>query len=298
MTPELFAPAWFSALVTIIVIDLVLAGDNAIVIGLAARNVPREWQRRVVLWGTAGAIVVRILLTAVVVWLLRIPAFLLIGGLALIYIGWKLTHDNSHEAHSIKPRRSVRAAIGTIVVADAVMGIDNVLAIGGAAQGSMALVIIGLAVSVPIVIGGSTFVLRWVERFPLILWLGAAVLGWTAAKMIASEPLVRPWLAEYPIVRSALYLVIVGGLISVPMWRSLSPQQRAQGAVIVLLAVWLTFWGWIEDSIGITFDPIDGWKWDDEIVDLIRWVGWIPFALWLDRTIDTTSASAMRERRS
>ncbi len=298
MTPELFAPAWFSALATIIVIDLVLAGDNAIVIGLAARNVPREWQRRVVLWGTAGAIVVRILLTAVVVWLLQIPAFLLIGGLALVYIGWKLTQDNGHEAHSIKPERSVRAAIGTIVVADAVMGIDNVLAIGGAAQGSMLLVIVGLVVSVPIVISGSTFVLRWVERYPLILWLGAAVLGWTAAKMIVSEPLLRPWLAEYPIVRSALYLVIVGGLISVPMWRSLSPRQRAQGAVIVLLAVWLTFWGWIEDRIGIAFDPIDGWKWDDEIVDLIRWVGWIPFALWLDRTIDTTSASAMRERRS
>ena len=108
MTPELFTPAWFSALVTIIVIDLVLAGDNAIVIGLAARNVPREWQRRVVLWGTAGAIVVRVLLTAVVVWLLRIPAFLLIGGSALIYIGWKLTQDNGHAAHAIKPVRSVR----------------------------------------------------------------------------------------------------------------------------------------------------------------------------------------------
>jgi len=296
MTPELFAPAWFSALATIIVIDLVLAGDNAIVIGLAARNVPREWQRRVVLWGTAGAIVVRVLLTAVVVWLLRIPAFLLIGGLALIYIGWKLTQDNGHAAHAIKSQQSVRAAIGTIVVADAVMGIDNVLAIGGAAQGSMLLVIIGLAASIPIVIGGSTLVLSWVERYPSILWLGAAVLGWTAAKMIASEPLLKTWLAEYPIVRSALYLVVVGGLIAVPMWRSLSPKQRAQGAVIALLAVWLTFWGWIEDGVGIVFDPIDGWKWDDEIVDLIRWVGWIPFALILHKRIDATTA--LRERRS
>ena len=298
MTPDLFAPAWFSALATIIVIDLVLAGDNAIVIGLAARNVPREWQRRVVLWGTAGAIVVRVLLSAVVVWLLRIPAFLLVGGSALIYIGWRLTQDNSHDAHSIKPQRSVRAAIGTIVVADAVMGIDNVLAIGGAAQGSMLLVIIGLAVSIPIVVGGSTLVLRWVERYPAILWLGAAVLGWTAAKMIASEPLLRTWLAEYPIVRSALYLIIVGGLIAVPMWRSLSPKQRAHGAVIVLLAVWLTFWGWLEHGVGVVFDPIDGWKWDDEIIDLVRWVGWIPFALWLHRTIDAMAASALRERPS
>jgi YjbE family integral membrane protein len=298
MAPELFAPAWFAALATIIVIDLVLAGDNAIVIGLAARNVPREWQRRVVLWGTVGAIVVRVLLTAVVVWLLRIPAFLLIGGLALIYVGWKLTQDNGHATHAIKPQGSVRAAIGTIVVADAVMGIDNVLAIGGAAQGSMLLVIIGLAVSIPIVIGGSTLVLRWVERYPSILWLGAAVLGWTAAKMIASEPLLKTWLVEYPIVRSALYLVVVGGLIVVPMWRSLSAKQRAQGAVIALLAVWLTFWGWIEDGVGVVFDPLDGWKWDDEIVDLVRWVGWIPFALVLHKRIAATGARALRERRS
>ena len=283
MMPELFSPAWLSALATIVVIDLVLAGDNAIVIGLAARNVPREWQRRVVLWGTAGAIVVRILLTAVVVWLLRIPAFLLIGGLALIYIGWKLTQNKGPGEHSIKPQRSVRAAIGTIVVADAVMGIDNVLAIGGAAQGSMLLVVIGLAVSVPIVIWGSTLVLRWVERYPMILWLGAAVLGWTAAKMIASEPLLKAWLAGYPVVRTALYLIVIGGLIAIPLWRSLSPRQRAQGAVIALLALWLTFWGWVENAMGVAFDLVDGWKWDDEIVDLVRWVGWIPFALWVDK---------------
>ena len=285
MTAELFTPAWFSALATIIVIDLVLAGDNAIVIGLAARNVPRELQRRVVWWGTAGAIVVRVLLTAVVVWLLRIPAFLLVGGLALIYIGWKLTQNKHHDPHSIKPQRSVRGAIATIVVADAVMGIDNVLAIGGAAQGSMLLVIIGLAVSIPIVIGGSTLVLKWVDRYPQILWLGAAVLGWTAAKMITSEPLLRTWLAGYPVARGALYLLIVGGLIAVPLWKTVSVRQRARIAVIAFLALWLTFWGWIEEGIGVTFDPIKGWKWDDEIVDLVRWVGWIPFVLWMQKAL-------------
>src|SRR4029453_15027529 len=94
MTPDAFSSAWLSALATIIVIDLVLAGDNAIVIGLAARNVPKEMQKRVVLWGTAGAIIVRALLTFVVVWLLKIPLFLLIGGLALIYIGWRITKDD------------------------------------------------------------------------------------------------------------------------------------------------------------------------------------------------------------
>jgi YjbE family integral membrane protein len=287
MTPELLTPAWLSALATIILIDLVLAGDNAIVIGLAARDVPRERQRLVVLWGTAGAIAVRVLLTGVVVWLLRVPAFLLIGGLALIYIGWKLTQGANAGEHAIKPRHSVRGAIGTIIVADAVMGIDNVLAIGGAAQGSMLLVVIGLAVSVPIVIWGSTLVLKWVERYPAILWLGAGVLGWTAAKMIASEPLLKARLGEYPVVRTALYLIVIGGLIAMPLWRSLSPPQRAQGAVIALLALWLTFWGWVESAMGIAFDLVDRWKWDDEIVDLVRWVGWIPFALWVDKKFRT-----------
>ena len=286
MTPDFLTPAWFSALATIVLIDLVLAGDNAIVIGLAARNVPKEMQRRVVLWGTAGAIVVRALLTAVVVWLLKIPAFLLIGGAALVYIGWKLTHEDGGGKHSIESKTSVRGAIQTIVIADAVMGVDNVLAVGGAAQGSMLLVIIGLAVSIPIVIWGSTLVLRWVERFPAIMWLGAAVLGWTAAKMIASEPLIKPWFDAHAPVRTLLYVAIVGGLIAFPMWRAAKPNQRALGAVLLMLAAWLTFWGWVEDASGFAFDGIDDWHWDNEIVDLIRWVGWIPFAIWLNRRID------------
>jgi YjbE family integral membrane protein len=296
MTPEIFSAAWFSALATIVVIDLVLAGDNAIVIGLAARNVPREMQRRVVLWGTAGAIIVRALLTAVVVWLLKIPAFLLIGGLALVYIGWKLTQDGGRK-HDIAAKSSVRSAIQTIIVADAVMGIDNVLAIGGAARGSMLLVIIGLAVSIPIVIWGSSLVLKWVERYPMILWLGAAVLGWTAAKMIASEPLIKPWLDAHAPVRTALYVLIVGGLIAVPMWRSAAPRHRALGAVLVFMAVWLTVWGWVEDAAGFAFDGVDAWRWDNDIVDLVRWIGWIPIAMWLHSQINARSASATgRER--
>jgi YjbE family integral membrane protein len=165
MTPEFLSSAWWSALASIIVIDLVLAGDNAIVIGLAARNVPPERRRMVVLWGTAGAIGVRILLTLVVVWLLRIPGFLVAGGAALCYIAWKLTRGDD-PGHAVEARTSVRGAIRTIVIADAVMGVDNVLAVGGAAHGSLWLVVIGLAVSVPIVVWGSTLVLKWVDRFP------------------------------------------------------------------------------------------------------------------------------------
>ena len=298
MSPDLLTPAWLTALATIVLIDLVLAGDNAIVIGLAARKVPREMQRRVILWGTLGAIVVRALLTMVVVWLLKVPAFLLIGGLALVYIGWKLTQDGGGGGNSIAAQTSMRGAIQTIVVADAVMGIDNVLAVGGAAQGSLLLVFLGLAISIPIMIWGSALVLKWVARFPVILWLGAAVLGWTAAKMIASEPLLQTWLDAAPLSRAALYAVIVGGLIAVPMWRSLAPRHRVQGGVLLFLAVWWTFWGWIEGAAGVVFDPIGDWKWDDEVVDLIRWVGWIPVVLQLDRTLTTREAAPAAAKRS
>ena len=279
-----FTPDWWSALAAIVLIDLVLAGDNAIVIGLAARNVPRELQRRVILWGTAGAIAVRFVFIGVVVWLLKIPGFLLVGGLALIWIGWKLT-QGSGGAHDIKAATSVLDAIRTIVIADAVMGVDNVLAIGGAAQGSMLLVIIGLAISIPIVVWGSTLVVRWVERFPVILWGGAAVLGWTAAKMIASEPFLASRLEQYPAARTAIYAFAVVGLVAFPLWRSLSAQQRVNGAILVLLVVWLTFFGWIEQQMGARLDVFDHWRWDDELVDLVRWVGWIPIAIWLGRLV-------------
>lgn len=283
MAVELFSNAWWSALAAIIVIDLVLAGDNAIVIGLAARNVPREHQRRVILWGTFGAIAVRVALTSVVVWLLKIPGFLLIGGAALAWIGWKLTDETGGGEHKIASTSSIRGAIQTIIVADAVMGVDNVLAIGGAAHGSVLLVLIGLAISIPIVVWGSTIVLKAVERFPQILWIGAGVLGWTAAKMIASEPLLLQTFDAHPVLRTALYVAIVGLLVAAPMWRHASPQGRAKGAILAFLAAWLSFWGYVEDRLDLHFDAIDDWHWDNEIVDLVRWVGWIPFAIALHR---------------
>ncbi len=289
--PPLFSPDWWSALAAIVVIDLVLAGDNALVIGLAARNVPTQMQRRVVLWGTFGAIIVRLLLTAVVVWLLRIPGFLLVGGIALVWIGWKLTQGGG-EHHAIAPATTMRAAIQTIVVADAVMGVDNVLAVGGAAQGSFLLVAIGLAISVPIVIWGSTLVLKWVDRFPAILWIGAGVLGWTAAKMIASEPLIASSLDARPLVRTALVALIVGGLVALPLWRSLTRAQRAHGAVLALMIVWVSGFGLLEEQMGTRYNLFGRWRWDDELLDLVRWVGWIAFAIPLHRAIGRTRTLA------
>jgi len=294
MTPEIFSPAWFSALGAIILIDLVLAGDNALVIGLAARNVPPAMQKKVVLWGTLGAIAIRAGLTMVVVYLLRIPGFLVIGGIALVYIGWKLTQDNSG-GHEIKAATSVRGAVQTIIVADAVMGVDNVLAVGGAAHGSILLVFIGLAVSIPIVVWGSTLVLRLVERFPAIIWLGAGVLGWTAVKMILAEPLLAPWVGDRSPARLALQIVVVGGLVAVPLWRSLLPRHRAMIVVPLVALPWIVFFGEIEQRFGEHFDLNADWHWDDDLIDIVRWVGWIPLALWMRRRVLSRSpAKPMR----
>ena len=290
MTPEIFSPAWFSALGAIILIDLVLAGDNALVIGLAARNVPPAMQKKVVLWGTFGAIAIRAALTMVVVYLLRIPGFLVIGGIALVYIGWKLTQDNSG-GHEIKAATSVRGAVQTIIVADAVMGVDNVLAVGGAAHGSMLLVFIGLAVSIPIVVWGSTLVLRLVERFPAIIWLGAGVLGWTAVKMILAEPLLAPWVGDRSPARLALQIVVVGGLVAVPLWRSLLPRHRAMIVVPLVALPWIVFFGEIEQRFGEHFDLNADWHWDDDLIDIVRWVGWIPLALWMRRRVLSRSSA-------
>jgi len=289
MTPELFSPAWFSALGAIILIDLVLAGDNALVIGLAARNVPHEMQRKVVLWGTVGAIAIRALLTMMVVYLLKIPGFLVVGGLALVYIGWKLTQDNGGE-HDVRAATSVRGAVQTIIVADAVMGVDNVLAVGGAAHGSMLLVFIGLAVSIPIVVWGSTLVLKLVERFPAIVWIGAGVLGWTAVKMILAEPLLAPWIGNHSPARLALQIVVVGGLVGVPLWRSLLPRHRAMIVMPLVALPWIVLFGEIEQRFGAHFDLNADWHWDDDLIDIVRWVGWIPFALWLRRRVRARSA--------
>jgi YjbE family integral membrane protein len=189
---ELFSTPWWSALLAIILIDLVLAGDNAIVIALAARNLPPHLQKKAVAWGTVGAIAVRSVMTVGVVWLLKIPGLMLVGGLGLLWIAYKLLADQGDKEHDGPVANTFWGAMKTIVIADALMGVDNVLGVAGAAHGDFGLVVIGLLVSIPIVVFGSTMVLKLVERFPIIINIGAAVLAFTAAKMIVSEPLLDP----------------------------------------------------------------------------------------------------------
>jgi len=210
---ELFSAEFFSALFAIVVIDLVLAGDNAIVIALAARNVPTELRTRAIVWGTVGAIAVRSAMTMVVVWLLNIPGLMLVGGLALIWIAVKLLTDKSDGAHNVTAAQSFWGAMRTIVVADAVMGLDNVLAVAGAAHGSFLLVLTGLLISIPIVIWGSQIILKWIGRFPAIIYIGGTVLAWTAGRMIVHEPLISSALGPYPWAGWLVYALCIGGVL-------------------------------------------------------------------------------------
>jgi YjbE family integral membrane protein len=219
---EFLSAPWWSALLAIILIDLVLAGDNAIVIALAARNLPAGLQRKAIVWGTVGAIVVRTVMTIGVVWLLKIPGLMLVGGVGLLWIAYKLIAEDggSDESHPVVS--TFWGAMRTIVIADALMGVDNVLGVAGAAHGAIDLVVIGLLVSVPIVVFGSTFVLRMVERFPIIIHLGAAVLAYTAAKMIIDEPLLDtlfdPPHSMHSIARWTTYAVCIAGVLGAGWW--------------------------------------------------------------------------------
>jgi YjbE family integral membrane protein len=211
---ELFSPEFFSALLAIIVIDLVLAGDNAIVIAMAARNLPTHLQKKAILWGAVGAIAVRSAMTLVVVYLLKIPGLMLIGGLLLIWIAYRLLSPTQDQDEHGQASTTFWGAMKTIVIADAIMGLDNVLAVAGASHGSYVLVILGLLISIPIVIWGSTQILKLVERFPSVIYLGAGVLAWTAAKMMISEPMSKDWLSsQNPALEYVIQVVVVSGVL-------------------------------------------------------------------------------------
>jgi YjbE family integral membrane protein len=214
MELEIFSLAFLSALGAIIVIDLVLAGDNAIVIALAARNLPPAMRKKAVLWGTVGAVVVRSLMTLVVVWLLKIPGLLALGGALLLWIAVKLLADEGGEADH-EGASNFWGAMKTIVIADAVMGLDNVLAVAGAAHGNYLLVVLGLVISVPIVVWGSGLILKWIERFPIIIYAGAAVLAGTAVKMILAEPMVKAYVAPYEDWAWLAYVLLIGAVLGI-----------------------------------------------------------------------------------
>lgn len=199
------------AMLQIIVIDILLAGDNAIVIGMAARNLPENLQKKAIFWGTAGAIILRLVMAFLFVEALNnIPALRLIGGILLLWIGYKLVADDSGE-HNIEAKDNLRAAITTIVIADGIMGIDNVIGVVGAAGGNMMLVAIGMLITVPIIIYGSTLFVKVIERFPIILYVGGGILAWVGAAMSLEDGLIHDMVAPYALaIKIAAVIFVVG----------------------------------------------------------------------------------------
>jgi YjbE family integral membrane protein len=178
------------AVVQIIVIDILLAGDNAVVIALACRNLPPDLQKKGIFWGVAGAIGLRVVLTAFAASLLTLPWLKIAGALALLWIGIKLLvpEEEGGEGHEIEGSTSLVGAVKTVIIADFVMSLDNVIGVAGAAKGNMALLVFGLVVSIPLVVVGSKLILKLIERFPLVVVAGGALLGWIAGELIATDP--------------------------------------------------------------------------------------------------------------
>jgi YjbE family integral membrane protein len=207
---------FLSALLIIIGIDIVLGGDNAIVIALASRNLPESKRNKAIFLGTGLAIIVRIILTVLAVYLLKIPFLQLVGGLLLIIIAYKLLVDNEDDGSNIKAGVTLGAAVKTIVFADIVMGFDNVIAVAGAAHGNIALVMIGLLVSIPIIIWGSKLILYLMERFAALVYVGGGILAFTAGKMITHESRLVDFFETYETLKiglpiATLVLVLLAG---------------------------------------------------------------------------------------
>jgi YjbE family integral membrane protein len=214
---EFFATLHWGAVLQIIVIDILLGGDNAVVIALAVRNLPDQQRTRGVLLGTLGAIILRVVLIAFAVVLLDIPFLKFVGGLLLLWIGVKLMMPD-HSDPNVKPADQLWAAIKTIIVADAVMSLDNVIAVAGAAEAAdpqhrLALVIFGLLVSIPLIVWGSTLVLKLIDKFPIVIALGAGLLGWIAGGLIIGDPFIDRWPALN--VPSAEYAAHIAGAVLV-----------------------------------------------------------------------------------
>lgn len=185
---DLTSGTYWAALGSIILANIVLSGDNAVVIAMAARSLPSHQQKKAIFWGSAAAIVMRIILTLIAVEMLKWPYLKIVGALLLLYIGISLLSEDDGEEGGPKEIGGMAAAIRTILVADLVMSLDNVLAVAAAAKGNTPLLIIGLAVSIPLIVFGSTLLLKVMERFPIIITLGAALLGFLAGEMLFTDP--------------------------------------------------------------------------------------------------------------
>jgi YjbE family integral membrane protein len=230
MLAELVTQAFWVGLLKIIGVNIILSGDNAVVIALAARSLPPKQQKAAILWGSGAAVVMRIVLTIFAVALLTLPWLKLVGSVLLFWIGVKLLVPEEG-GDDVDASENLIAAIKTILIADLVMSIDNVIAVAAAAGGSYTLLILGLAISIPLVIFGSTLLLGLMERFPIIITIGAALLGWVAGEMMISDPVVKGWIDA-----NAAWLHYAGpaaGAAAVVLLGKLLARRREEAPVVI-----------------------------------------------------------------
>ncbi|WP_350282349.1 TerC family protein [Nitrosomonas sp.] len=235
---EVTDPQFWIAVFQIIAIDIALGADNAVVIALACRNLPENKRNQGIFWGTAGAIVIRILLVFFALQLLALPYLKIIGGLLLLWIGVKLLlpEPASESGPVVKGgATTLPGVIRTIIIADTVMSLDNVMGIAGAARDSLTLVIFGLLFSVPIIIWGSKLVMKWIERFPVIVVIGAGLLGWIAGDLLTGDTVSQEWVATRAVylqwlVPAACSLLVIG----IGKWLTIRIQKKAQMSMDLL----------------------------------------------------------------
>lgn len=188
-----FDAAFWTALGQIIGVNIILSGDNAVVIALACRNLPERYRNKAIFAGSAGAIILRVVFSIFVVELMTFPYLKLIGGLLLLWIGVKLIVPEDEHGDGVEGASSLWGAIRTVVIADAVMSLDNVIAIAAAARGNFALLVIGLAISIPLIIVGSQLILKILVRYPVLVVAGGGLLGWIAGEVIVTDPSIEHW---------------------------------------------------------------------------------------------------------
>ncbi|WP_076999266.1 TerC family protein [Variovorax sp. KK3] len=233
----LSSPDFWIALSQIILINIVLSGDNAVVIAMASRSLPPAQQKKAIIFGSVGAIVLRVILTFFAVYLLTLPYLKLVGAALLFWIGIGLLKGEDEESH-LEGHAGLAAAIKTIVLADLVMSLDNVVGVAAAAKGNVPLLVFGLVISIPLIIFGSTLILKLMDRFPIIIVLGAALLGWVAGEMAVSDPAIAGWVADHHFLHTVVPAFGAAAVVALGKWinsrrppREEAPAAGSQPAV-------------------------------------------------------------------
>ncbi len=222
---DIVDPQFWIAVLQIIAIDIVLGGDNAVVIALACRHLPEKQRNQGIFWGVFGAVSLRVVMVFFALSLLKIPFLKIVAALLLVWIGIKLLKpEPKNGKHKINANATLLVAIKTIIIADAVMSLDNVIAIAGAARDSLSLVIFGLVISVPIIVWGSKFVMKLMDRFPVAIVIGAGLLGWIAGAMIVTDAIIKEWVNSNAIFLHWL-LPILGALIVIVAGKQLAVRE-------------------------------------------------------------------------